>query len=425
MLTTDQLLAERLEHYINNSRLSMNQIATKWGVSAPLLSLIKNQKKKAGVNLSLKILRESGSTLEQRKKWLDGRINEEGQEVSLVMNDLAKNRIEKKLQNNLCEAMENNPILMDIFLDISLMGEQGVSRNAIIRNYGEYGLSMVKFLLESGTVKHDNSSYTIVEKNVSHAFNEESSFNLMKSILELMKQKVKEEKFKGEFHFDISDISPTGFEKLNTLTKEYIKASTQILEEYEMPRLKGGVRIASQALCSVLKCVSIILPLAGLLMHTTTYASGGITGGASGNSRIGTVQSVSSSVQPLAVTSIPRPKSIKINSTIKIDFVNATFSTPTYESKIEAIKSIVLINEQLERGQLNKEELKNLLDNYPTGCDLSSSRSYLKNQLERALNEGNVTARGFEIKESYSPQGEPLYRAVGNFYVPCPKKFKN
>ena len=84
-----QIISENLTKYLSSTKLSMGQIASKWGVSTPLLSQIKSGKKKAGLELGLKILREAGVELTDRQKWLESRKTE-GQESAKIFEDLKK-----------------------------------------------------------------------------------------------------------------------------------------------------------------------------------------------------------------------------------------------------------------------------------------------------------------------------------------------
>lgn len=249
---TDTVILENLNNYLDSTRLSMNQVAGKWGVSAPLLSQIKNGKKGPGIELGLRILREAGADLDTRKKWLENKKGN-GDEVSKVYEDVRKERIEYKFQKDFCEHLEFNPILLDLFLDISLMNTKGFSWSGVLKNYGEYGLSQAQFLIDSGLVRKEDDRYFIIEDKLPHAIGPESSFGMMEAIFEVLKQKVKKEEFRGEFHFDITDVSPEGYEKLKELNIEFTKKMVDVIKQNEVPRLKGGIRVVAQNLVGVLK----------------------------------------------------------------------------------------------------------------------------------------------------------------------------
>ena len=96
----------------------MDQVAKKWEISTAMLSQIKNGKKRAGIDLGLKILRESGANVEKRKSWLENRYTQESKEYILVQEEFKRKKVEQSLQSEFCEMLESEPVLLDIFLDM-------------------------------------------------------------------------------------------------------------------------------------------------------------------------------------------------------------------------------------------------------------------------------------------------------------------
>ncbi len=416
------MISQNLERYLNGSRLSMNQVASRWGVSTPLLSQIKNGKKKPSLELGLKILRESGASINERKEWIEAQ-GPKGQELGQVYKDEKKERIELKLKSNLSELLESHPIMMDIFLDISLMGNKGFSWNGILKNYGEYGFQYVSELMKAGIVEKKQERYYIVNENIPHALNLENSLGVMKNIFDRLKTAAQQEEFKGEFHFDLTDVTPEGYEKLKSLQEEYAKKSIEIIKENEMPKVKGGIRIISQNIVSILQC----LIMAIIISHNaSTFAQGGgLTGGGSGL----VINNIHTELKDLKRAKAPGhfpvkyPSDIRIHhfgETIKLDFNPASFMTKYFLKKEDAVESMVEMNKKLVNGDLSNEVSTHLAKNLPLArCKSHNMKNEERRAVVKAIQKGKIKPMGFKIEESYSSDGSKRYRAISDFLIPC------
>jgi len=422
----DPIILDNLNQYLDSTRLSMSQVAGKWGVSAPLLSQIRNGKKGPGVELGLRILREAGADLETRKSWLENKKGS-GDEVSLVYNDCKKERVEHRLQKNFCEHLEFNPILMDLFLDISLMKNTGFSWSGVLKNYGEYGLSQVQFLLDAGLVRKEDDRFFIIQDKLPHAMNGENSFGLMEAIFEVLKQKVKKEEFQGEFHFDIVDVSPTAYEKLKELNIEFTKKMVAVIKESEMPRLKGGKRIVAQNLVGVLKTLVVVI-LLGLMGNQHSYAQGsGLTGGASGKFIAGENMAIEY-ISPAGRHSFSygkSPRDIVISGSndkrSRIEWKPINLATPQFSEKEEALKAAIRLNSLLTHGGFTQSEARSIVQKYRSHCKTDGA-SDVKRRVQQEVSQGGIKPVGFKLVESYSPEGVPRFQAVGNYLAPCVEK---
>lgn len=424
----ETIIAESLENLVSSSRLSMSQIASKWGVSTALLSQIKNKKKNPSLELGLKILRESGATLEKRKQWLA--VNQKNNnELGLIIEDEKKERVEYRLKKSFSEMLENNPLLLDIFLDISLNKEAGFSWNGILKNYGEYGLELVSNLVDSGLVKKEGDRYFIVQQELPHAIDLENSFGVMKSAFEILKQKAKKEEYRGEFHFDMTDVSPEGYQKLKELNIEYTKKAVAIVKENEMPRSKGGLRIVAQNIVALLKCFAFVFILQALgLSGSEAFAQGsGLTGGGSGKIIQGIDSDLSKLRRSFKVESsgerLPRKITVRDHrDSYEIQFRNAAFQTEFYASEKDAIESVIEMNKSFVRGEVSKSEVQHLLRQGPISHCESSVKSTVKTELTKVLQNGGVKPLGFKVEPSYAPDGTPRYKGIVQMAFPCQKK---
>lgn len=276
---SDEILKDRLSGFLSQTRLSMNQIADRWNVSSPMLSQIKNGKKKAGIDLGLKILRESGADVNERRSWLESRYFEESKEANLIQKSLQETKFEKDLQKSFCEKMESNPVLVDIVLDITNAEEDGISWNQIFQAYGDYGIAMANELIELGVAKYIDGHYQIVDVNTIHIWDAEAGFNLVSGIIDRMKIQYLKNKPEHKFNFSISDVSKEGLAKLEALHQEFTAKSQKIIDENKNHRINGGFRVISQNLLGLLKSIVFITLIYGWSLDS--YA-GGFQGGSNG-----------------------------------------------------------------------------------------------------------------------------------------------
>ena len=255
----DQIIVEKLTGFLEGTRLSMHQVAERWNVSSPMLSQIKNGKKKAGIDLGLKILRESGANVEERKAWLESRYFEESKEASLIKDSLQKTKVEKSLKESFCRSLESNPVLMNIFLDISIAEESGISWNSIFKSYGDYGVELATGLIEVGLVKYESGKYVISESGVTHIMDTSTSYGMLKGIIERFRNKSDSKKaFGRKLSWEINDLSRQGVDQLLEAHQRFEKECAEIIESNELHSNNGGIRVISQSLLGALKALLIV-----------------------------------------------------------------------------------------------------------------------------------------------------------------------
>jgi transcriptional regulator with XRE-family HTH domain len=425
----DLIVSESLDNLLKGSRLSMNQIAGKWGVSAPLLSQIKNGKKKPSLELGLKILRESGATLEDRKRWMEER-NAEGHELGRIYKDERKERVEFSLRKNIGELFESSPVLLDLFLDISLMKDKGLSWNGVFKNYGEYGLELSQTLIETGLVKKEGDRYFIVQDELTHTIDTENSLGIMKSVFESLKQKHKRDGFRGEFHFDLNDVSPQGYQQLKQLNVEYTRKMVAIIKENEMPRVRGGLRIVAQNLVSMLKCFVLLFVVAQGVDSTHAQGSG-VSGGGSGKIVDSGAINIKELKRVLTVNSAGigypgrTPRALRIRDRgehFELKYQTAAFLTPYFATEEAAVESVVELNKVLEHGNFGEKEATHIARNLPNRCKdwMGGGNSNERRAMAKAFTqEGTIKPLGFKIHNSYTADGKPRFSAIAGFYIPC------
>lgn len=410
----NNLISSALNSYLGGTRLSMDQVAKKWSISTAMLSQIKNGKKRAGIDLGLKILRENGTDIETRKKWLDSRKIEESSEYLIVKEELQKNKIKKNLQEEFSKLLEHEPALLDIFLDIAIAEEKGISWNSIYKNYGEYGTNLVDSLVETALVRLEDNRFFIDVENAKFITNELTSFGIVKAIIEMQKTRKKRGQFEGELRYNISDISKEAFSDLVELNLSYVKKTREIIDNNELHRLQGGVRVVCQSLVSIAKgslCLLLIFNLMG------KAEAGGIEGGSS-TRVLGGIEGGSSSI----INSIRKPRDFSGRFGVKYQYEKTQLVVShAFDNKQNAIDAIVDLNKEFENGKYNKTILRRITVRNREECRGTSLDRIMKSESRKA----SIKPIGFNILESFNGKGEPRYSIKADYYVPCERKVKD
>jgi transcriptional regulator with XRE-family HTH domain len=410
----NNLISSSLSTYLGGTRLSMDQVAKKWNISTAMLSQIKNGKKRAGIDLGLKILRENGTDIETRKQWLDSRKGEESSEYLIVKEELQKKKIKKNLQEEFSKLLENEPALLDIFLDIAIAEDKGITWNSIYKNYGEYGTGLVESLEETGLVRLEDNRFFIDVENAKFITNELTSFGIVKAIIEMQKTRKKRGQFEGELRYNISDISKDAFSELIELNLSYVEKTREIIDNNEVHRLKGGVRVICQSLVSIAKgslCLLLVFNLMG------RAEASGIEGGSSSKS-LGGIEGGSSSV----IKSIRKPRDFFGKFGRKYMYEKtALLVTQVFNEKQVAVDSMVELNKDLENGNFDKKVLRRISIRNHEKCRGTTLDRIMKIEHKKAT----IKPIGFNVTESFNGKGEPRYSVKGDYYVPCEKKVKD
>ncbi|PJB54251.1 MAG: hypothetical protein CO099_02550, partial [Bdellovibrio sp. CG_4_9_14_3_um_filter_39_7] len=104
-------------------------------------------------------------------------------------------------------------------------------------------------------------------------------------------------------------------------------------------------------------------------------------------------------------------------------FKPASLATPLFESKEDAIEGAVKVNQMFKSGSISREEARTLANRYQIHCGSSGSGNGMAmNEIERQIRKGSIVAIGFIVEQSFTPDGKPLYRAIGNYLLPCATK---
>jgi len=415
----DLMISSALNSYLGNTRLSMDQVAKKWGVSGAMLSLVKNNKKTVGIDLGLKILRESGTETNKRKRWLERKVYSLSQESQIVDKEISKLEVNQHVKNNICEQLGQSKILLDIFLDIALAEEIGLSRNAILKYYGQRGLLEAKTLITADLCYYDTklSRYYINEQNSVFAYDQRSTFEIVSNLFNEQKINFYNSNFQGKLEFDVTDVTEEGYKELRDLQKEYQMKARKVLQENQSHRMKGGIRVFSQSIVSILKTTSLLLILTFISNNALSF--GGVTGTAGDDNRLPVKRDFK---QKFSVRISNSRKLVIRGDQAKIGpneyrFRNTHTYTKYFNNKQDAIDNAV--NKQREIAYFTDfKGMQKLLAEAP-------KRNLCAHSVigrGKVYNKNFFRFNGFNIAEDYDLNGQPRYRAKINLDILCKNK---
>lgn len=418
-LNIDLMISSALNNYLGSTRLSMDQVAKKWGVSTAMLSLVKNNKKAVGIDLGLKILRESGSDSRKRKQWLERKVYSLSQESQLVDKELSGLKETNHVKNNICQQLGQSKILLDIFLDIALAEEIGFSRNAVLKYYGQRGLLEVNTLLTAELCIYDAkySRYYINEENSVFAYDQRSTFEIVSNLLNEQKINFYNSNFQGKLEFDVSDVTEEGYRELKKLQKEYQVKVRNVLQENQSHRTKGGIRVFAQSIISILKTTTLILIVS--VISNNSFGLGGVTGTAGDDNELPVKREFNQkySVKLSGLRKLIIKGNLATIGQAEYKFRNTHSYTKYFQNKQDAIDHAVRKQHDIAL-YTDQKSMQNLISN-------STQRGLCEHMVigkGKNYNKNFFRFNGFSIKEDYDLHGQVRYRARINLDVLCKKK---
>lgn len=280
-------LNKELNRYLSTTRLSLSQVAKRLGVSKGHLSEIKNGKAQPALNTGLRILKMCGLEIDQRKAWAHFYNTSISEEYLEVHSDHDKIN-SKKLNEKVSFLLARNSDLMNAYVDIVNEEENGIALVDLRHEYGKPIEKKLQKLVDQSVLSLEITDLGKVYRAgiVDPIITKNSSYDLVKSIVEEQQIMYQSGEDKGSFKFHINDVDEAGFEKLTALLNETMKEAEKIMLENKKNRREGGERFVFEVLLGKLRSFVIfaLLSFAALQgVSETTYAQGGGLSG--GNSR--------------------------------------------------------------------------------------------------------------------------------------------
>ena len=402
---SDREIQQSIVTYLDGSRLSLNQVAHKWKISSPMLSQVKNGRRKCGIDLALKILRETGADVNQRKAWLETRYFEESKEASLVLDTIKKDRVKKNLVKSFSERLANNPTLADIFWDVVFAGESGVSWNSIFQTYGDNGIKLATSMIDLGLVKYLDGKYVIVEDHVIHVMDAENSFDFLSGTLSRMKEQVQADNINHHMKFKVDDVSDEGYKKLKELHDRYVEDFRKIMDESQQHTSNGGKRVIMQSMLGILKTVILVCGVAMGFATDMSWAGGGFEGGSG---------------------FVTRAPGTNLGHGMDWAEYRITIGELRASDRRQAISDAEAIVQQMRRGQVADRIVSRILHG-PTHAPAGCQDVQFPDKVRRLLREGKFAPKELYVKDGklrFDRQGNAteVYPTEFHFFFPCSSK---
>lgn len=279
-------LNTELNRYLENTRLSLSQVAKRINVSKGHLSEIKNGKAQPALNTGLRILKICGLEIEQRKAWAHFYNTSISDEYLEVHDDWEKENA-RKLNEKVSFLLARDLDLMNAYVDIVGEEDTGIALVDLRLEYGRSIEKKLNKLVEQNVVEIEQTDLGKVFKSgkVDPIMTKNSSYDLMKTVIDDQQLRYQDGDTDGKFKFHINDIDKEGYKLLSELLNKTMKDAEQIMLEHKLTRKSGGKRYAFEILLGKLKTF-IIFALMGAMAFTSTIndslaQSGGLSGGSS------------------------------------------------------------------------------------------------------------------------------------------------
>jgi transcriptional regulator with XRE-family HTH domain len=244
MQTADQeLIRSKLVEYLGKSRLSMRQIADKMEVSNSMLSQVKNNRKKVGLDLAIKILKLTGSSEVEIDDWIGKYQGQQSSEYVAIQEKIRKNRQVEVIRKSTSEILEKDALLMELFLDVILAKDKGVSQSFLLSQYGHKGTDKLRMLLDLSLIRKENGKLFKNEENKDFVPSQTTLFSTISSISDKFKKMFLTDEFEGAVSCYYTDLNQEGYDKIKELHLKYAKEATEIFANHQSHKKDGGIRI--------------------------------------------------------------------------------------------------------------------------------------------------------------------------------------
>jgi len=279
-------LNDELNRYLGGTRLSLSQVALKLGVSKGHLSEIKNKKASPSLGTGLRILKECGIGIDERKAWAHFYNKTTIPEYTEVHEDWDKLNT-KKLSEKVSHLLARDIDLMNAYVDVVAREDQGIS---LIELKLEYGRSIERKLhrlvteevlaasqVEGTTLFKTGSVDPIMTRN--------ASYDLIKEVFSQQQSRYQAGEDSAKFKFHINDVTDEGEAKLAALLNETMKKAEKIMGEHKSQSTQDGSRVIFEVLLGTMKVLVLCLMTFVFSTHfserTWAQNGGGLSGGSS------------------------------------------------------------------------------------------------------------------------------------------------
>ncbi len=275
--STNSFLIETFNQHLNNSRLSMSQMAQKLEISKSHLSDIKNNKKQPSLNLGLKILKLCKVSSGERNLWVDDYNKSISSEYEQLQHMHKDNIYSENLHKDIADIFVSDMQLFNIYLDIINSNEDGISKAYLISNYGIASIESLAQLIDKDMIWIKDDLYYSTNKYV--VFDKKNTFNFAQTLIRSQQRKYLHNNWNGKLHFTVNDVAPDAYSEITKLYGEFMKNVADICKDKEMSKADGGKRCVVQSMITKM-CLAIVFTL--IMNMAAVYALGGSGGGVTG-----------------------------------------------------------------------------------------------------------------------------------------------
>ncbi len=448
-----EFIRDLIKQKLENSNLSLRQLAKKWETSISLLSQVKNRKRKANLDLAIRIMQEMNVPVREKARYVELIQGRGSKNINLVSEELKNEEKRELLSEHFSKILDGESNALDIFLDISLSEEKGCSSNEILRNYGKQGLSVANLMANSDLIRKEDNRFYIELENTHFTPSRQTLFGIINKVNENLNSKVATNEFVGSYNLEIHDISEDALKELKELHIKQVAEVQNLISKNKKNLKEGGVRVSFSHVLGKMKDFSSLMiclffiSLSFTLLTGNTYATGGISGGHSGMatmdfgelSRGGRLNEIRDVVNIDMIknqieegsTALSAPL-VRLNSggpikerSIRADWHHFSLSLDNnrkgFVSKELAIAYLKETVSQMKDGNFNKEVVSTIRNEC---SEVAKSKSMSDLEIQFALvaaiaKEGLVQNYAMGISEFINKDYELRYKLTLRLMLPC------
>jgi transcriptional regulator with XRE-family HTH domain len=278
-------LNDELSRYLSGTRLSLSQVALKLGVSKGHLSEIKNKKASPSLGTGLRILKECGIGVDERKAWAHFYIKTTIPEYTEVHEDWDK-RNSKKLSEKVSHLLARDLDLMNAYVDIVGREDKGISLTELKLEYGRSIAGKLNRLVKEEVLSLETAEEGSILKTgtVDPIMTKNASYDLIKEVFSEQQSRYQAGEESAKFKFHINEVTAEGEQKLAELLNETMRKAEKLMGQYKRESNEEGSRVIFEVLLGSMKILIFCLLTFTSQVHFSqvwAQTSGGLSGGSS------------------------------------------------------------------------------------------------------------------------------------------------
>lgn len=262
------MVATELKSYLANSKMTLNQMAVKTGISKSLLYAIADEKRNPSLEKGLEILKYIGADETKQQKFVES-YNKQSQNYTELAVSKDNKQKQEKLSAEVSNRLARDLDLFNACLDICNASPKGMTKGVLVEKYGLNILRKLRWLADREAIQIDGSTFK-AENNRFLNFTAKSSFKFIKSAIDEQAEQFEEGEIVGGAKYRFDGLADEGLSAFSDLLKEFDSRAADLFQKYKLPTNKGGKRVIFQAMYGSLQRLLVI----GLLTASLLSVSG-------------------------------------------------------------------------------------------------------------------------------------------------------